>query len=435
MMSKFDNMFPSVGTPCPGKDIAKEMATLTKVNRGTGKELAKNLSLATTASLEFKFGVTNGLTIRNSSGKMEEGNYSSNDIADIFSNNGRVMRCLMDCVKQFDMQDSILIPKLVDKSLAANNGKWAGLTTKMLKDTKTLSLDAIKEYTSDTLKFDKATGTGHQDQHWLLKLIRNSCSSDLWDIIDETFNELPVHQQGGSVYLKLIYDVVFNMIETVIRMLQYWIKGFAKHGLLKIPGKNVHSLYDAALNIAKRFHEVDALPSDVAMDILTGLTKATNDDFTCLFKLLKDLSKQSIIDLGHLKTKTTLECIKSYLTQALDVYVVHVVNSTWKIKTVHVFTCKLTIWNCGKPGHDLWTCPEPRNQERIDKARASHRENKPGTGKPGGSGGGGSGNLHGKFGKPPRSSVAASYHTILCRNVFVVLPIVLAHLTPIGIVT
>jgi hypothetical protein len=87
----------------------------------------------------------------------------------------------------------------------------------------TLTLDAVKEYTSDTLKFDKTDGTGRQDQHWLLKLIRNSCLSDLRDIVDETFNKLPVHQQGGSVYLKLIYDVVFNMTEPVIRVLQNWI--------------------------------------------------------------------------------------------------------------------------------------------------------------------------------------------------------------------
>jgi hypothetical protein len=76
-------------------------------------------------------------------------------------------------------------------------------------------------------------------------------------------------------------------------VLQNWIKGFTKHGLLKIPGKNVHSLYNAAWNIAKRLHEIDALPSDAAMDILTRLTKATNNGFTCLFKLLKDLSNQS----------------------------------------------------------------------------------------------------------------------------------------------
>jgi hypothetical protein len=293
-------MFPGVGTHCSDENIAKEMATFAKANCGTGKELAKNLSLAT-ASLEFKFGVTNGLTIRNSSGKIEDGNYSSN--ADIFSNNGRVMRCLMDHVKQFDMQDEIMIPKLIDKALDANKGKWSGPTTDMLEDVKTLTLDEVKEYASDILKFDKSNGTGCQDQHWLLKLIRNSCSSHLRDIVDETFNELPVHKQGRSVYLKLIYDVVFNMTEPVIRVLQNWIKGFAKHGLHKVPGENVRSLYDAAWNISKRLHEVDALPSDAAMDIRTGLTKATNDEFTHPFKLLKDLRNQTIIDIGNLKSQ------------------------------------------------------------------------------------------------------------------------------------
>jgi len=226
-------MFPAMGTPCSDEDIAKEMATLVKGNCVTGNDLAKNLSLAT-ASSEFKFGVMNGLTICNSSCEIEDGNYSSNEIVDIFSNNGRVMRCLKDHVQQFDMQDVIMIFKLVVKTLAANSGKWASPTTDMLKDVKTLTLDAVKEYTSDTLKFDKANGTGRQDQYWLLKLIHNSCSSDLCNIVDETFNELPVHQQGKSVYLKLIYDVVFNMTEPVIHVLQNWIKGFAKHDLYKV---------------------------------------------------------------------------------------------------------------------------------------------------------------------------------------------------------
>ncbi len=88
------------------------------------------------------------------------------------------------------------------------------------------------------------------------------------------------------------------------------LKGFAKHGLYKVPGKNVCSLYDAAWNIAKRLYEVEALPSDAAMDILTGLTKATNDDFTRPFKLLKDLSNQSIINIEKVQISLPLRPIK-----------------------------------------------------------------------------------------------------------------------------
>jgi hypothetical protein len=70
----------------------------------------------------------------------------------------------MDHAKQYNMQDAILIPKLIDKTFNANKGKWGGPTTDMLKDVKTLTLDKVKEYFSDILKFDKTNGTGRQDQ-------------------------------------------------------------------------------------------------------------------------------------------------------------------------------------------------------------------------------------------------------------------------------
>ena len=158
IMSKFDAMFPRVGSPCSDKDIDKSMATLPKSNRGTGKELTKNLSIAT-ASLEFKFGVMSELTICNSSGKVKDRNFASNKIADIFCNNGRIMRCLVDCVKQFDMLDVTTIPSLLNKTATTNSGKCGGQTIDMLDNVKTLCLEDIQEYTSDILKFDKTDGT------------------------------------------------------------------------------------------------------------------------------------------------------------------------------------------------------------------------------------------------------------------------------------
>jgi hypothetical protein len=106
----------------------------------------------------------------------------------------------------------------------------------------------------------------------------------------------------------------------------------------------------------------------------------------------------------------TLERIKTYLSQALDSYVVHVVNSTWKIKAIHAFAGEVTCWNCGKPRHDLRSCPEPCNKDRINKAMASfHKNKKSGTGNLEGSGGGKSGYSCGKFGKPPARGEAVQF--------------------------
>ncbi len=61
------------------------------------------------------------------------------------------MWCLMDHVKHFDMLVAVSILKLIDKTLGANKGKWGGPTTDMLEDVKTLALNEMKEYISDTI--------------------------------------------------------------------------------------------------------------------------------------------------------------------------------------------------------------------------------------------------------------------------------------------
>jgi hypothetical protein len=396
--------------PCTDAEIAQEMATLAKGDHRSGKDLIKIMNYAT-APLEFKFGVTSGLTIKNTHGEIEDSNYTSNEIADIFPNNGRVLHCLVDWVKQYDMEDATNIPMLNEDLVDANKGKWGAPTIDMLEDVKTLSMKNVKAYTSDVLKFKQKNGTGHQDQLWLLKLVQNSCSSYLCDIANKKFIVLPVNQQGGLVYLKLIYNVIFKMTEPVVCTLQTWIKGFAKHSLYKVQGKNVWLLYNAAWNICKH---LDSLPTDAAINILTGLTKANNDTFTNPFKLLKDLSNQTIIDLGILKTKTTLEWIKTYLTQALDSYVIHIFDGTWKVKSLHAVMGNLVCWNCGKEGHDLCSCPALYHQNCIEKACSAFHENRKKTSAPGvtktlGKGGNNGGYSCGKFGKPPAKGESVHY--------------------------
>jgi hypothetical protein len=68
----------------------------------------------------------------------------------------------MDFSKQTGMQDTIMIPKLVNKTLIASKEKWE-LTPARLEDIKTFTLDEVKEYASDILKFDKPNGACHQD--------------------------------------------------------------------------------------------------------------------------------------------------------------------------------------------------------------------------------------------------------------------------------
>ncbi len=73
------------------------------------------------------------------------------------------------------------------------------------------------------------------------------------------------------------------MTTQVRRVLQNWIKNFGRKGLLKVEGENVRSIYNAGKCIITRLHEVNALPGDADVDILHGLTLATNKTFTAPF--------------------------------------------------------------------------------------------------------------------------------------------------------
>ena len=64
--------------------------------------------------------------------------------------------------------------------------------------------------------------------------VKNSISNNLQALVDKKFACLPVSKQGGSVYIKLLLNIVYNLTDTVIPALQKWIKTFSKKGLLKV---------------------------------------------------------------------------------------------------------------------------------------------------------------------------------------------------------
>ena len=86
------------------------------------------------------------------------------------------------------------------------------------------------------------------------------------------------------------------------------------------------------------------------------------------------------------------------LTEAEDLYIVYTVDNTWKYKhSTSYYTGEgrvdLICFNCGKVGHGVRDCKEPRDQARIDKMVAEFREKKKSQGNfrnkgPGGQGGG-----------------------------------------------
>ena len=249
------------------------------------------------------------------------------------------------------------------------------------------------------MQFTQPNAPARQTQGWFLESVRASISIDLRTLVDSKFDVLPIPEQGGSVYLKLLFDIIYNMTEPVIRALHKWIKNFRHNGMLKVIHENVLVFSNTAKNICKRLAEVNSLPSDAATDILEGLVKASHQEFSHTFAHFRTLANQSLLSVASLKNKTVMEKILMYLNEAEDLYIVYTVDNTWKYKHATSYytgegRVDLICFNCGKVGHGVRDCKEPRDQARIDKMVAEFREKKKSQGNfrnkgPGGQGGGG----------------------------------------------
>ena len=398
--NKYDVLF-SRSNPMDDKDITQESSTLSEKDRGSkgSSELQKNYSRATKGT-ETKFITLLGLTSGATTTDIEEkGVIPTSDVAVVYRQCAEATKQFQAIVARFDYHKAVNIPELLDESKPPSSGRWGPKTTNLLENPTSVSLEHVKMYSKDTMQYTEDDAPAMQTQGWTLDSIRASISIDLRTLVDGKFEVLPISEQGGSVYLKLLFDIIYNMTEPVIRALHKWIKNFGNNGLHKVIQENVLVLSNTAKNICKRLAKVNSLPSDAATDILEGLVKASHQEFSNTFAHFRTLSNQSLLTVAPFKNKTVLEKIMLILTEAEDLYIVYTVDNTWKYKHATSYytgegRVDLTCFNCGKVGHGVRDCKEPHNQARIDKHVAEFREKKKSQGNfrnkgPGGQGGGG----------------------------------------------
>ena len=158
-----------------------------------------------------------------------------------------------------------------------------------------------------------------------------------------------------------------------IASLKTFLKITKTKGLGRIPGENVVYFSKEVLAVGKRLHASGDLPEESIIDVLTGLTKCSCKPFRDTFtSYLQDAIKKSLeVSAGGINsTEDVYDSIYDILHKAVEFY--HSLNTAdkWAVVQGPKFSAVIGVcWNCGKEGHGVKTCPEPRNEERIQKAR------------------------------------------------------------------
>ena len=377
----YDNLFCNT-TPLGDDEIQQESSYLSENDRGAkgSTELLKN-HIRATQGTKTKYIALSALSSNAITTDIEEdGVISTTEISIVFQQCAQATKQFKEIVTKYDYGKATMIPMYADSSKPASSGRWSNKTINILDNPALVTLAHARAYTSDIIKLTPANSTERQTQVWSLESARNSVSEDLKNLVDDKFYALPLDEQGGTVYLKLLFDIVYNMTEPVIRALQKWLKNFRRNRINKVVEENVLIFTTTCKNICKRLDEIGQLPLDAVTDILEGLTKCSHHDFSETFAHYRTIANQSLVTVPSFKNKTVLEKVLMYLTEAKDLYIVYTVNGTWKFKFRSYFTTDgridLICFNCGKAGHGVRDCKEPRNQARIDKNVAEFREKK-----------------------------------------------------------
>lgn len=291
---------------------------------------------------------------------------------------------------EWDMSDPFVIPKLVDHYAISVEDRWGDRKTTgvhLLKNWGQLTLPQCRAWQRDS--FDYASAEDLTSMEWARALMMNSCDALLVERIDEKFEELALYEQGGVTYIKIALDEMFTISNTVVTTLQGFFDAFSKAGIAKVPNEDVRLATEQIVAVAERLAEVSALPTEVTVQILEGLTKCSVASFRDTFKhLLVGERLRQLRTLTPLHDSSRLGDIKKLCKEANDMFNALNVSNNWNIPQGHRTDA---CFNCGEPDHGVPKCPQPLDQARIERNKAAFSKTGGGRGNRGGRGNGGRG--------------------------------------------
>ena len=365
--TRFQSLFTET-TDLSDDAIAAELIAVPRSDRGSGKDRNKIRTKAT-ESLSSKFGVPRQFQPGSKGGgEAEDGQYEY--IQESFIGVAHKMRKVQERCEQYDMLTSLQIPELVNKSDPDPKKRWGRKDRNLLDKFGSITLEECLEWSKDIRR--RGEKEERENMTWILTLIKNSCTDELSKMIDKDFDKLDIDYRTGVVYIKMMLDVIIYIDDNVVNAMKAFIKSFGEKGLFKIPGESPKIAELEVGMVCKQLDEVGKLPEDAPKDVLAGLVKCSHQEFVDTFKLIKTMNIQKTLSIGGLPG-TPMEKVEKLFSDAVIHYNSYYIAGEWHVqkKKAHFNAC----WNCGAEDHMVGSCPEPRDEAKIEENKKKTSNN------------------------------------------------------------
>lgn len=224
-----------------------------------------------------------------------------------------------------------------------------------------------------------------------LDFLATNTSEALWEKTLEAHALYPVEQQGGPLAFILMMKKIQYDTEDAVRYLQ---EGVKKMKLTNFAGENVERAVSLLRGAERRLRNTESgVPQDFTKWVLDIFQTSSVDVFNAQFALYNGM-----FSLGRkVATAPMIQPTPGELYKlAEQTYLELVSTDAWTgITTKGTTHTGLTVggapspaphtpvcWNCGEPGHNVMTCPKPKNQKRIDAERTKFRKDRKKSGSP-----------------------------------------------------
>ncbi len=187
------------------------------------------------------------------------------------------------------------------------------------------------------------------------------------------YGNLDVCFRGGVTFAWMLCNKLFGLNWDTTAALVNFLKLFRNKGLHFYQGENVALARKEFLAVCSRLAEAKELLQEMPVDLLTGLTLCSVDEFKTLFKHKLQVAKaESLEGNHHLSQPEIMGEVAILLASAAQYYNSLNMNDNWNLhqnQRLNAFGTPLgaknSCWNCSKPDHSLNQCTQPQNEERI----------------------------------------------------------------------